>query len=121
MTKIYALVDPHTSQVRYVGRTTQTVTQRLAHHIGAAKRGKNKHPVYAWIRSLQPAQPLIVILRDEINTSSVIKRPRGWTSIAEHEETKWKKRLERSPLLCVVPRSSQNYRALVNTKPEVTR
>lgn len=49
---IYALTDPRTSEVRYVGVTTMTVGMRLTRHLGEAKRG---NPGYKnnWVRQLQ--------------------------------------------------------------------
>ncbi len=58
---IYGLVDPRDYKVRYVGRTSQRMDKRLAHHIFAAKSGK-KTPVYDWLRSLLPGQPRLVCL-----------------------------------------------------------
>jgi hypothetical protein len=113
---IYALVDPNTHQVRYVGRTRQKAAQRLAHHIGAAKRG-NKQPVYEWISSLLPAQPVLVILQEGIvierKGSGTYDTRRYWNT-AEAAETKWMKRFERSQLLCSISRDSGAYRSLVN-------
>jgi len=49
---IYALTDPRTSEIRYVGVTTMTVRMRLTRHLGEAKRG---NPGYKnnWVRQLQ--------------------------------------------------------------------
>lgn len=113
---IYALVDPNTNQVRYVGRTRQTPEQRLAAHL---KPGNNSHPVYAWMRSLQPALPVLVILQEGISTerkSSGTHRAgtyKQWTP-DDRAEVKWMKRFERSPLLCSIPRDTDAYRTLVN-------
>lgn len=48
---VYALCDPDTEQVRYIGGTIRTVQQRLGEHIGLAKTG-DMRPVCIWIRSL---------------------------------------------------------------------
>lgn len=112
---IYALVDPNTHQVRYVGRTRKTINQRLKHHIASAKSGV-KSPVYDWIRSLQVV-PVVVVLQDGIdvkrNTSGAYSTRRYWTTDAA-AETKWMKRFERSQLLCAIPRDSGVYKSLTN-------
>lgn len=66
---IYALVDPVTDEVRYVGRTINTPEGRLRGHIKVAKSGKRSH-VYSWLRSINLA-PVIVTIEtvpeDELN------------------------------------------------------
>lgn len=109
---IYALVDPNTHQVRYVGKTTQTTKQRFNFHIGAAKRGADDHQVYEWMRSLLPQQPVLVILQEDVH--SVTMGSNGMWNTAEAAETKWKKRFERSQLLCAIPRDSRAYKSLTN-------
>jgi hypothetical protein len=108
---IYALVDPNTHQVRYVGRTNQTAVQRLGHHLGVARRGSPR-VVYDWIRSLLPEQPLLVILEEGIKVLTMGSNHKWSTDHAA--ETKWMKRFERSQLLCEIPRHSQTYKSLVN-------
>lgn len=51
MTTIYALIDPLTSHIRYVGKTRSKLSKRLGDHVSKARQNKNTH-VYAWIRSL---------------------------------------------------------------------
>lgn len=51
-TIIYGLVDPRTQELRYVGKTTQPLRDRLRLHLSDARRVKRRH-VCAWIRSLQ--------------------------------------------------------------------
>jgi hypothetical protein len=112
---IYALVDPLTHQIRYVGRTGKTLDQRLADHIGAARRNMRR-PVYDWIRQLA-TKPIILELQ-------VLDHPRRigppgsnlYHSTAQSCETKWMKRFERSLLLQAIPRQSRAYKKLVNSK-----
>lgn len=109
---IYALADPDTHQVRYVGRTGQTAQQRLSHHLGAARRGHTA-PVYDWIRGLAPRVPLLIILQELRNQK--IALPDGvYESTVEAAETKWMKRFERSQLFNRIKRHSRVYRRLVN-------
>lgn len=51
--RIYALLDPNTSEVRYVGQTVQTLRERLRNHVmDARRRSESSAPVYAWIRGI---------------------------------------------------------------------
>lgn len=49
---IYALVDPITCKVRYIGRTSVSTSARLSKHIHDAKYNKRKTHKEDWIRSL---------------------------------------------------------------------
>jgi hypothetical protein len=49
---IYALVDPITCKVRYIGRTSVSMSARLSKHIHDAKYNKRKTHKEDWIRSL---------------------------------------------------------------------
>ena len=49
---IYALVDPITCKVRYIGRTSVSIKARLSKHIHDAKYHKRKTHKEDWIRSL---------------------------------------------------------------------
>lgn len=50
--KIYALVDPFTLKVRYIGRTVVSLPMRLSQHVHSAKSGRLKTHKEDWIRSL---------------------------------------------------------------------
>jgi GIY-YIG catalytic domain len=86
---IYALVDPHTRHVRYVGRTRLTPAKRLEEHLALAGAGRQK-PLYAWIRSLQD-KPIIVILQE-------VEGVLGYRNSPQAVETKWIKRFRRTAL-----------------------
>jgi hypothetical protein len=109
---VYALVDPNTLQVRYVGRTSQTAARRLRHHLGAARRGSPKS-VYAWIRSIAPALPIIVVLQ-EVEHARIKRNDGLYETTVAAAETKWMKRFERSKIFNSIDRSSGAYRRLVN-------
>lgn len=51
---VYALVDPRTSQVRYVGETVRKGSTRFAQHVRTARQ-QTTPPVNAWIRGLLDA------------------------------------------------------------------
>lgn len=59
-TSIYALCDPRTGEVRYVGKTMLATERRLRIHVTAAKRSGGRGPRRCtWIRSLAPERPVI--------------------------------------------------------------
>lgn len=65
--RVYALMCPVTSAVRYVGVTTLTVNERLRRHVVNAKRGVKGHKEN-WIRSLE-CDPIVTLLEetDDLN------------------------------------------------------
>lgn len=87
---IYALVDPNTHQVRYVGRTSQPVTRRLAQHITQRRGNKRsgQRPVYEWISSLLPAQPIVVILQEGIEIERKGSGTYDDAAILEHRRSR---------------------------------
>jgi GIY-YIG catalytic domain len=103
---IYALADPSTRHVRYVG-STRNVNKRFTAHVQAAKRGVN-HPAYDWIRGMAPAVPLLIVLQ-ELEISVKRKSP----CPIEAAETKWMKRFERT-ILNRIDRTRGSYCNLVN-------
>ncbi len=64
---IYALVDPNTHQVRYVGRTNQTAQRRYQLHMNAARRGVWNTAQAAetkWMKRFERSQLLCDVPRD---------------------------------------------------------
>lgn len=61
---VYALLDPETNVIRYVGKTTYTLNKRFNNHISTAKTTKVKSKVLNWIRKLQKKnlKPIIMEL-----------------------------------------------------------
>lgn len=51
MTKIYALED-NDGNIRYAGKTSDSLSRRLSNHITAAKRDNGKNHRICWIKSL---------------------------------------------------------------------
>lgn len=74
---IYALHDPNTDEVRYVGKTVQTPSRRLYWHIRKAR--VDRSPVYlsCWIRSL-PADPYITVLEGPLLVENLNEAERRW-------------------------------------------
>ncbi|HEY1800975.1 MAG TPA: GIY-YIG nuclease family protein [Terriglobales bacterium] len=114
---IYALVDPDTRHVRYVGRTSQTLQRRLSGHLTAASGG-NKSAVYQWMRSLYPIQPLPIVLQEIEGYHPRVHVGEGrYHSPIESIEIKWIKRFRRTVLNGINP-SARAYKALVNKGEE---
>jgi len=108
---IYALVDPNTYQVRYVGQTRTSIARRMQTHRYRARQ-RRATPVSEWIASLLPQHPVVVILQEDIEYT--VTGSREWNA-ALAAETKWMKRFARSPLLCRVPVNDKMYTSLVNS------
>jgi hypothetical protein len=69
LVKIYALIDPTTKEIRYVGKTIQKIEYRLSSHIAEAKRNKSKSYKNSWIISLlnQGLQPEIKLIAETLD------------------------------------------------------
>src|SRR4030067_1694147 len=64
--RVYALLDPDTRVVKYVGRTYQEISYRRSAHIKRAKEGKDT-PIYRWIRELIAERRMPkIILADKV-------------------------------------------------------
>lgn len=68
---IYALADPATGAVRYIGKTEKAAERRLAAHVAAARRPGAKRRSVAWVASVLSAGgepvllPLLTVLPGE--------------------------------------------------------
>ena len=52
--QVYALIDPRSFEVRYVGLTAASLDRRLYQHVVDAKGGRKRNPEWArWVRSLE--------------------------------------------------------------------
>ena len=75
---IYALLDPRSNEIRYVGKTIN-LRKRLARHCRASKRVSHKH---CWIRFLQKngVKPTMKVLEEVINDDESVwqERERFW-------------------------------------------
>ena len=92
---IYALVDPDTHLVRYVGQC-HNLESRYEGHLSEALRGTKK-PVYDWIRSLGLKRPVILILQT-VPAIYVPRQKGNSISLPSVMEAKWLKRFRRTVL-----------------------
>lgn len=76
---IYCLKNPITNEIRYVGKTSRKLCQRLGNHIYNAKYTKHNKHLSNWILSLlnQGLKPIIEIL-DECNEYNWQDMERYW-------------------------------------------
>ncbi|MGE5113602.1 MAG: GIY-YIG nuclease family protein [Acidobacteriaceae bacterium] len=82
---VYALVDPNTHLVRYVGQT-QELEQRYALHCSASGGCTAE-----WVQSLVPLKPVLVLLAE-------VEHPDFDNYPVTEAETKWIKRFRRTIL-----------------------
>jgi hypothetical protein len=73
---VYALIDPLTKAVRYIGMTRKTPQVRLALHQKRARAGEQYH-VSTWLRSLPSMTPEILVL-EEASADALASRERYW-------------------------------------------
>jgi hypothetical protein len=92
---IYALVDPNTHIVRYVGQCKDLHVRYVGHRNSAEWSGS---PVYEWIRGLSPAEPQLVLLEVIRRNRQVEVRPGRLRLLSSILEAKWLKRFRRSAL-----------------------
>jgi hypothetical protein len=95
MDYIYALVDPLSHEVKYVGQC-ENLKNRYGQHLAQARAGQAPH--HAWIRELGPEKPTLVLL--ESVARKRIRLPRSCRSIRMSSvmEVKWIKRFRRTAL-----------------------
>ena len=79
---VYALVDPRTDKVRYIGCTTQSLDRRLRQHLGDQVASPRK---YQWLAELRQAnlEPLVVALEEAEDAPA--ERERYWISLKRAE------------------------------------
>lgn len=77
--RIYTLAHPLTGELRYVGKTTQTLNKRLGQHIDYAKKKRTK--TGSWIQSLvkQGLKPIIEEL-DSVPVELTVITEQYWIS-----------------------------------------
>lgn len=74
---IYALKDPNTNEIRYIGQTKKDIHIRLKNHITEAKGKREKNKKKNWLKSLLKKEqfPVIIVLeacsQDSLNEREV--------------------------------------------------
>lgn len=71
--KIYVLKDPDTLEIRYIGRTKNSLKVRLSGHLSKAKKGKFKTHKDNWITSLK-TKPIIELIEIVVGWDESYKR-----------------------------------------------
>jgi hypothetical protein len=84
-TKIYALLNQY-GQIRYIGKTVQTLNQRLNRHISSAKKPKGNHRCN-WIKSMlsEHISPTIMLIGEVSGNGNAEEI--SWISYGKEE--KW--------------------------------
>lgn len=73
---IYALCDPETREVRYVGQTKHRPESRMLGHLASARYSRTMKAA-RWIRSL-PCEPLVRILEHDVPHDRLTEREHVW-------------------------------------------
>lgn len=84
MKQIYALIDPRSDAIRYIGFTSLKLGARMSAHLWAAKRGRGRSRVLGWIRGLLKTglRPRIVLLEAIEDGSCWQEREIAWIALA---------------------------------------
>lgn len=79
--KIYALVDPFTDEIRYVGKTVKSLSSRLSNHLYNAKVTKHNKHLSNWILLLlsKGKKPLIINI-ETCQNSNWKQKEKYWIS-----------------------------------------
>mgnify|MGYP006921321239 CR=1 FL=1 len=104
---IYAICDPDTEEVKYIGQTSGELVARLSAHIGKARRAKaNQTDLGYWIMSIidQGKMPKIKVVEEvfgDINAAErrwitkMLDDGRDLTNtVANYKSVKWKNNIE---------------------------
>lgn len=80
---IYGLVDPRTNEIRYVGKTTQTLNKRLSQHLCSNKK-HNPHK-FNWINQLKTLnlKPTIILI-ESCNDKNWVEREKHYILTIEN-------------------------------------
>lgn len=84
--RIYALRDPETGRVRYVGQTVHGVGTRMNGHLTGARHGAGNRCA-VWLRTL-PTEPQVTVLEDNVPREQLDRRELAWvlTMISRGED-----------------------------------
>lgn len=73
--RIYALRDPETLAIHYVGQTVHPAQTRMYGHLNAARHGTTR--CAHWLRSL-PTEPVVTVLEDAVPRDELDSREQHW-------------------------------------------
>lgn len=78
-TVLYALADPESGEIRYIGKTTSSLASRLQSHLYRARRGKDGSPKGKWIERLieKGGRPAIFKVEEIGDTEDWAQRERA--------------------------------------------
>lgn len=84
MVKIYTLEDPRNGQIRYVGKTIQTLQKRLYSHCSEYRLQKEFSHKNSWIKQLKNLglKPIIKLL-DEVDNQDWEIQEKSWISLLQ--------------------------------------
>ena len=77
MWTVYALVDPRTSQIRYIGQTQNHPEMRLDGHLHKVDENKAKQAWFEELRYLR-MKPIIVVLEYAPDLEEALEVERDW-------------------------------------------
>jgi hypothetical protein len=79
MFSIYALKDPRTDEIRYVGKTSVSLTKRFSRHLSEHKKTHKCH----WVQSLreQGIKPTLVLLEECETETEANDAERTWIAV----------------------------------------
>lgn len=80
---IYALLDPRSTEIRYIGQTTRDPERRLTSHLWEAKNSRQSSYLFNWLNSLK-VRPLLVII-ERVSPSRWEARERYWIKLWKNE------------------------------------
>lgn len=81
MVSIYALIDPNTNKIRYIGKTIARLSKRFGNHIDNAKSKKHNIHLSNWIlKLLADNQKPIIKLIEECSNDIWKEREKYWIS-----------------------------------------
>lgn len=84
---IYALCEPDTGDVRYIGRTSYPLHHRLSNHVGSAKSNKCNPALSQWINDLlAKGQDPSIVLLEECSLTEADAAEKAWIALCAEKE-----------------------------------